>query len=652
MTCAPAGGQVTPASDVAAEPWWRRVDRADAARTVFVAVCAAAAGVADASGAAWLMPAGIAVVGLLVGCWPIVVEAWQDVRGRRMSMELSMLIAIVAAAVIGQWVTSLVIAAFVLAAEILEDLSMDRGRDAVTDLMALLPRTIQLRDGDRDRTVPLADVRPGQILIVSPGGAIPVDGTVCAGGSAVDQSRITGESMPVDVTVGDGVYAGSINQAGAIEVRAVRVGADSSYGQIIETVRAAQASAAPAQRLADRLAAWVVYIALAGAAVTYLVTRNVTATISVVVVAGACGIAAGTPLAVLAAIGRAARTGALIKGGTHLERLSAADTVIFDKTGTLTHGAPQVVQVQPAAGFDPGRVLALAAAGEYYSEHPLGKAIVDRARTRNVAVAAPGSFDYQPGLGITADISGEAVRVGNARHVPEAPGLDTAGVSVTAVHVAVGETYAGTILLADTARDSAKSCVADLHAAGLRVVMLTGDSEQVARHIADQLGIDEVHAELLPSDKLAVIDAQRAAGHRVVMVGDGINDAPALARADVGIAMGSGTDIARETADVILIGSDLADLTRTIRIARRARRIVMANFAGTIAVDLAGMILAGLGILAPVAAALVHVGSESAFILNSARLIPGRTRRPAKRAGTAQSSLAPVMGPVMGNGPR
>ncbi|OJV23649.1 MAG: ATPase [Actinobacteria bacterium 69-20] len=658
MTGAPgasAAGGATPALDensVASEPWWRRVDRMDAARTVFVAVCAAAAGITDASGAAWLVSAGIAVVGLLVGCWPIVVEAWQDVRGRRMSMELSMLIAIVAAAVIGQWVTSLVIAAFVLAAEILEDLSMDRGRDAVTDLMALLPRTVQLRDGDRVRTVPLADIRPGQILQVSPGGAIPVDGTVTAGGSAVDQSRITGESMPVDVTVGDSVYAGSINQTGAIEVRAVRVGAESSYGQIIETVRAAQASPAPVQRLADRLAAWVVYVALVGAAVTYLVTRNVTSTISVVVVAGACGIAAGTPLAVLAAIGRAARTGALIKGGTYLERLSAVDTVIFDKTGTLTHGAPQVVRARPAAGFDPDRVLSLAATGEYYSEHPLGKAIVAHARAVGLDVAAPGSFDYRPGLGVTADIGGAAVRIGNARHVPEAPspdapGPDTAGGAATAVHVAVGETYAGTILIADTARESAKSCVTDLHAAGLRVLMLTGDSEQVARHIAGQLGIDQVHAELLPSDKLAVIDAQRAVGHSVVMVGDGINDAPALARADVGIAMGSGTDIARETADVILIGSDLADLTRTVRIARRARRIVMVNFAGTLIVDVAGMILAGVGILTPVAAALIHVGSESAFILNSARLIPGRAHRPAKRVAAAQPSPA-----VIGSGPR
>ena len=252
----------------------------------------------------------------------------------------------------------------------------------------------------------------------------------------------------------------------------------------------------------------------------------------------------------------------------------------------------------------------------------------------------------------TADIGGAAVRIGNARHVPEAPspdapGPDTAGGAATAVHVAVGETYAGTILIADTARESAKSCVTDLHAAGLRVLMLTGDSEQVARHIAGQLGIDQVHAELLPSDKLAVIDAQRAVGHSVVMVGDGINDAPALARADVGIAMGSGTDIARETADVILIGSDLADLTRTVRIARRARRIVMVNFAGTLIVDVAGMILAGVGILTPVAAALIHVGSESAFILNSARLIPGRAHRPAKRVAAAQPSPA-----VIGSGPR
>ncbi len=603
---------------------WRRVDRGDALRTAFVAVCT----LITALGLTWPWPAApaVAVLGLVIGCWPILTEAVEDVRHRRMSMELSMLIAIVAAALIGEWTTALLIATFVLAAEILEDLSMDRGRDALTDLMTFLPETVQIRTGDGAAEIPLVDVRVGQVVLVAPGGRVPVDGVVVAGSSTLDQSRITGESLPVDVGPGADVYAGSINQVGAVEVSAVRVGEDSSYGRIVEAVRHAQASEPPVQRLADRLAAWLVYLALGAAALTFLVTRDLTATISVVVVAGACGVAAGTPLAVLASIARVARSGAFVKDGAHLEALSAVDTVVFDKTGTLTMGDPAVVGVRSADGLSEAELLRLAAAVEQYSEHPLGRAIVADARARGLTPPAAADFIYRPGLGVAAIVEGVAVVAGATGLVPDAPTGLFDGVA-TAVHIGVDGRHAGTILLADPVRPSARAAVAELHRRGLRTVMITGDQEGPARAVAAQLGIREVRAGLLPEDKLAVVDAERAAGHRLAMVGDGVNDAPALARADVGIAMGSGTDIARESADVVLISSDLADLVHTVHVARRARRIVLANFAGTIAVDLVGMLLAAFGILGPVAAALVHVGSETAFILNSARLIPGRGGR-------------------------
>ena len=323
----------TPLDSGRAEPsasLWSRIDRGDLARALFVAACAVAVGL----GVTWpwaRLPA-VAVVGLAVGCWPILAEALHDARQRRMSMETSMLIAIAAAAAIGEWTTALVITAFVLAAEILEDLSMDRGRDALTDLMAFLPETVQVRDGGEVTTARLADVGPGRIVVVGPGGRIPVDGTVVAGRSTADQSRITGESLPVEIATGSEVFAGSINHVGAVEIRAEKVGAESSYGRIVEAVRQVQSSEPPVQRLADRLAAWLIYLALAGAAITYLVTRDLTATIAVVVVAGACGVAAGTPLAVLATIARIARTGAFVKDGAHLEALSAVDTIVFDKT--------------------------------------------------------------------------------------------------------------------------------------------------------------------------------------------------------------------------------------------------------------------------------------------------------------------------------
>ncbi len=607
------------------ESLWSRIDRGDLIRTGFVAVCT----LAVALGLTWPWPRVplLALAGLVIGCWPILAEAWHDVRHRRMSMELSMLIAVAAAAAIGEWVTSLLIAVFVLAAEILEDLSMDRGRDALTDLMTFLPSLVQVRDGGGIVEIPLAEVTPGRLVVVSPGGRVPVDGVVVSGASTADQSRITGESLPVDVEPGDDIFAGSINQTGAIEIRAERVGVDSSYGRIVEAVRRAQSSEPPAQRLADRLAAWVVYLALAGAVATYLITRDLTATISVIVVAGACGIAAGTPLAVLAAIARIARTGAFVKDGAHLEALSAVDTIVFDKTGTLTTGTPAVVDVRAADGWTVEGLLVMAASAESYSEHPLGQAVVSHARSQSLPVGPAEGFAYQPGRGVTATVAGRRVTAGNRALVPGAPPQMAGQGTATAVHVGVDGEYAGTILLADTVRESAAGGVDALHRLGLCTLMITGDTEATARAVAGELGIDDVRAGLLPEEKLTAIEAERAGGHRLAMVGDGVNDAPALARADVGIAMGSGTDIARESADIILISSDLDDLVRTVRTARRARGIVMVNFAGTILVDLIGMGLAAFGYLSPVLAALVHVGSETAFILNSARLIPGRRRR-------------------------
>ena len=649
-----------------------RIERSDILRIAVVGLAVLGAWVAGAAGTPGWAVGAVGAAALLVGCWPLVVEAVGDLRERRMSMELSMLLAIVAAAVIGEWVTALAVTVFALCAEVLEDLSMDRGRDALTDLMSFLPQTARVVTGphtDEVSEVPLDEVRPGQVIALSPGGRVPVDGVVRTGRADVDQSRITGESLPVQVGPGDRVPAGSITR-GALELQVERVGEDSSYGRIVAAVRRAQSSRAPVQRLADRLAARIVYLALAAALVTFLATRDARATISVIIVAGACGVAAGTPLAVLAAIARAARCGAFVKDGTHLERLSAVDTVVLDKTGTLTAGAPRVVAVSlaqpagestadpmaestaaPAAGED--EVLALAAAAEWNSEHPIGRAICTEAAVRDLTVPVPDDVIYSPGAGVSARVKERWITVGRregrehraGQAVQEtASAADTADdaaiVSDTAsdpeapsatsvVEVRADGRLLGTIALADRLRQGAASAVRDLGGMGLEVLMLTGDSAASATHVAHALGLapDQVRAGLLPADKEEVIRARRREGRCVAMVGDGVNDAPALSAADVGIAMGTGTDVAREAGDVVLVGSDPADLVETVRVARRARSIIMVNFAGTVVVDVAGMIAAGLGLLGPVAAALVHVVSESAFILNSARLVP----RPARR---------------------
>jgi Cu+-exporting ATPase len=573
----------------------------------------------------------IGVLGLLVGGWPIFKEAAENLLARRMTMELSMTIAIAAAAAITQFFTALVITLFVLVAEVLEGMTVARGRRAIRDLLEFLPQAIMVRRAGGVREVDAQALNAGDAVLVNPGARIPVDGTVIAGHSFVDQSRVTGESLPVEKTPGTGVFAGSINQSGALEIRAERIGRDTSFGKIIAAVEQAERSRAPVLRLADRLAGYLVYFALGAALLTYLLTDDIRSTISVIIVAGACGIAAGTPLAILGAIGRAARGGAIVKGGLYLEQLGQVDTVVFDKTGTLTFGRPEIRALHPVAGIEPQALLAAAAAAELRSEHPLGKTIVAHARAAGCTLVEPERFAYRPGRGIDATLAGVQVRVGNLAllrdhgiSVPDA--LVDAQRGSTEVYVAQSGMLLGAIEIADRVRPEAQSAVAAVRALGLRTVLLTGDTRTVAESVAAQLGIAEVGAELLPEGKRAYIERLVADRRIVAMVGDGINDAPALIAAQVGVAMGSGTDVARESADVVLLGNDLGRLGDTLLLARRTRRIIWVNFAGTIGVDTLGIALAAAGLLNPLLAAFIHVASELTFILNSARLLPGRQR--------------------------
>ena len=570
------------------------------------------------------------VAGLLIGGWPIFKEAFENLIAKRMTMELSMAIAIIAAAAISEFFTALVIMLFVLVAEVLEGMTVSRGRRAIRDLLDFLPRAVSVRRAGSMSEVDVDTLAVGDAVLVNPGGRIPVDGTVIAGHSFVDQARITGESMPLEKTVGMPVFAGSINQSGALEIRAERIGRDTSYGKIIEAVEQAERSRAPVQRLADRLAGYLVYFGLGAAVLTYLLTRDIRATISVIIVTGACGIAAGTPLAILGAIGRAARAGAIIKGGLFLEQLGQVNTVVLDKTGTLTYGQPEVRTLTPVAGVDRTALLDAAASAELRSEHPLGKTIVAYAKAQERSYKEPQHFGYTPGHGIDATVDGELILVGNQAlmrdHGIATPGELLAGHSeASEVFVARAGTLLGAIVIADTVRPEARQAIAAIHAMGIKTILLTGDAKLVAAVVAKQLGIAEVVANLLPEDKRQRVKRLVADGRVVAMVGDGVNDAPALIEAQVGVAMGSGTDVARESADVVLLGNDLLKFVETLAIARRTRRIILANFAGTIVVDVLGIGLAAFGVLNPLVAAFIHVASELAFILNSARLLPARS---------------------------
>jgi heavy metal translocating P-type ATPase len=602
---------------------------AEALRVVFVALAAAAVWFH-----LWEPFHRVSVIGLaatLIGGYPIFKEAFENIIQRRMTMELSMTIALVSALAIGEFFTALVITGFVLAAEILEGLTVGRGRRAIRDMLDFLPQTASvLRDG-QTLEVPTQTILPGEVVLIRPGSRIPVDGEVISGHSFVEQAAITGEPMPSEKTPGSEVYAGTINQAGVLQVRTNRLGKDTAFGKIIEAVERAEHSRAPIQKTADKLAGYLVYFALGAALLTFLVTHNIRSTISVIIVAGACGIAAGTPLAVLGAIGRAARQGSIIKGGVYLEALGRLHTVFLDKTGTITFGIPTVAHVRPELGVSEESLLKVAASAEHGSEHPLGRAIVRYAEEKNIPISESSEFQYEVGRGIVARVEGERIAVGNRAHLLslgiEAPAQE-AEFHGTSVLVAVGHRYYGSISIEDQIRATAATAVRELEKMKIRVILLTGDSQAAALAVADQMGIFHVHSDLLPEQKAVEVDAHTKNGRTVAMLGDGINDAPALSKATVGIAMGTGTDVARECADVVLIGNDLEKFVETVRIARQCRSIIFQNFYGTLIVDGIGIGMAAAGLLNPLLAAFIHVASELTFILNSTRLLaPDRVRK-------------------------
>jgi heavy metal translocating P-type ATPase len=592
-------------------------------RVVFVALAAAAVWFH-----LWEPLHRVSVIGLaaaLIGGYPIFKEAFENIIERRMTMELSMTIALVAALAIGEFFTALVITAFVLAAEILEGLTVGRGRRAIQDMLNFLPQTASVLRDDQIVEVDTKTILPGEVVVIRPGGRIPVDGEVINGHSFVEQAAITGEPMPSEKRPGSQVYAGTINQAGTLQVRAERLGMETTFGKIIEAVELAERSRAPIQKMADRLSGYLVYFALGSAAITFLLTHNLRSTISVIIVAGACGIAAGTPLAILGAIGRAARQGSIIKGGIYLEALGQLNTVFLDKTGTLSFGTPSVTEIRSAPGVSESALLGVAASAESGSEHPLGRAIVRFAEQLTLGVSHPTRFEYRIGRGILAVVDGEEVFLGNRILLTEL-GIEapegTVTDDVTEIFVAKEGRYLGSILVTDQLRPSSVSAVRALQSMNIEVVLLTGDTKQAALSVASDLGIRDVHAELLPQQKARIIADRVLAGRTVAMLGDGINDAPALSEATVGVAMGAGTDVARESADVVLIGNDLDNFVETVRVARKCRRVILQNFYGTLIVDSVGIGLAATGFLNPLLAAFIHVASELTFIANSTRLLP------------------------------
>lgn len=577
---------------------------------------------------AWEPFNNISVIGLiasLVGGWPIFQEAFESLREKKMTMELSMVIALLGALAIQEYITAMVIVFFVLIAENLELMTVARGRKAIKHLMSFLPEKSLLNINGEVQEVLTASILVGDHLTIKPGSYIPVDGVVIYGSSFVDQSTVTGESIPVEKFKDSQVFAGSMNSSGALEIKATRVGRDTAFGKIVDVVENAEKNRAPIQKTADKLSGYLVYFGLISAAITYLVTKDIRSTISVVIVMGACGVAAGTPLAILGAIGLSARNGAIIKGGVFLEALGTVDTIVLDKTGTVTLGNPVVKKIYPAEGISEEELLFITANAEYFSEHPIAKSILKKAHELDTYVSIkPSSFNYIPGQGIVSDVENDKVLVGNLTLMLNNGIKDVIVNSSPSSQVLVSKSdkFLGSITIEDSLRPESALAIQRLKAMGYKVVLLTGDSKPIADAIAAELKLDSVISEMMPDDKLKWVKTETSKGCKVVMIGDGINDAPALTEATVGVAMGSGTDVARESADIVLLGNDLLKFVETIKIAKRCRSIIFFNFWGTLGVDLIGVLLASFGFLNPIVAALIHVGSELFFILNSARLLP------------------------------
>jgi len=508
------------------------------------------------------------------------------------------------------------IIALVLLGRALEGRARGRASLAIRGLMNLQPPTARVLRGGAESEIAMDQVRVGDVVVVRPGERIPVDGNIFAGESAVDESMLTGESLPVDKRAGDAVYAGTMNRYGGFRFEAAKVGRGALLQQMIELVKQAQGSRAPVARLADVVSGYFtggVLLAALAAFVAWLffapfATAMMNA-VAVLIVACPCALGLATPTAIMVGTGRGAERGILIKGGEALEMAHKIDAILFDKTGTITEGRPRVTRIAPAAGFTESQLLSLAAAAEGYSEHPLGRAIVDAAAERGVAAqaAATTGFSATAGLGVRANVAGREVCVGRAEGQP--------GVSVT-----VDGAAAGVIEIADAIKPEAAEAVRRLRKMGIEVWMLTGDHRATAEAVAHATGIDHVLAEVLPADKVAQVKRMQSMGKRVAMAGDGINDAAALAQADLGIAMGAGTDIAMEASDITLMGGDLRRVAEAIELSRRTMRIVRQNLFWAFAYNAVAVPVAALGLLSPVLASAAMALSSVTVVTNSLRL--------------------------------
>ena len=582
-------------------------------------------------------PAWVAII--LCGI-PIILEAIIGlVTAFDIKADVLVSLALVASIIIGEDFAAGEVAFIMQLGALLEELTVARARAGIEKLVHLTPRTARRLDGERETVIPAEQVVIGDLLRVLPGETVPVDGVITSGQTSINQAVMTGESLPVDKGVGDDVSSGTVNQFGAFDMRATKVGEDSAIQRMIRLVQSVDAGKAKIVNLADRWATWIVVIALSAALLTWIFTGEIIRAVTILVVFCPCALVLATPTAIMAAVGNVTKHGFLVREGDALERLANVRHIAFDKTGTLTYGTPEVVAVEPfSERWQRETLYRLACSAELRSEHPLGKAIVKSFREEFGRSAAQSEqFQMVPGRGILAQVEGHAVLAGNAQLLadhgialsPQAEAQARAHLAQgsTLTYVAVDGAAAGVIALSDTLREDAAEMIHAIKDCGVTPILLTGDHENAARHMAGKLGIDAVRAGCLPEDKLAEIERYQSAGEAVCMIGDGINDAPALKKAFVGIAMGGvGSDIAVDAADIALVDDKVSELPHLFKLAKRMMFTIKCNLTFSMTLNFVAIILAITGILNPVVGALVHNAGSVIVIINSALLTGWKAR--------------------------
>lgn len=576
-----------------------------------------------------IIPLSVLLVAMAFGLYSLVKVAAEDLlKERKIGTEIFITIAVIVSVLGKEYLAGSVVLMIILIAEYIASASGEKARASIKELIGSVPKVATIKKDDREETVQISNLKIGDIVLVKAGEKIPIDGKVIAGSGSVNQAPITGESVPQEKTVGSDAFAGTILEIGALDIEMTKAGKDTVFSRIISLVEEAETQQAPIEKLTDKVASWLIPVVFIFVGTVYYFTRDIKLVIALLIFTSPAELGLATPLVTISAIARAAREGILIKGGKFLEELAKVTTIVFDKTGTLTVGSPIVSKVEIVnAEYSESQLVELAATLERRSGHPLAKSILNYADKLKVSYGEPENFEFITGRGISAKVMEKSFLFGNKSLMEDnkIPMANTSqNLTDTVIYLSDDKVLIGIFYISDAIKEGAKEMIAELKRSGIKnIVMLTGDNAETAKYVSEQVGITDFRANLLPEDKIKIVKELQAKGEKVAMVGDGINDAPALVQANIGIAMGAmGTEAAMEAADIVLMEDKLEKIARTRAISKRAFRTIKENIiVGVGVVHVVGITLVLMGILGPVQAAIIHLLPDTLVFINSIKLL-------------------------------